>query len=175
MLHEYKDGLNAYFTSLGKNAPIKNLDELIAFNEQDSIELKYYNQAYLKMANDKEGLESEAYQTALKNLIRMSQQEGIDRVMDEYNLDAIIAPTGSPAWSTDWLNGDNYHLGSSSPAAWSGYPNITIPMGDIHGLPVGLSFFGRAWSEPTLIEVAYGFEQNTKARITPTFRANDEE
>jgi len=175
MLHEYKDGLNAYFTSLGENAPIKNLDELIAFNEQDSIELKYYNQAYLKMANDKEGLESEAYQTALKNLIRMSQQEGIDRVMDEYNLDAIIAPTGSPAWSTDWLNGDNYHLGSSSPAAWSGYPNITIPMGDIHGLPVGLSFFGRAWSEPTLIEVAYGFEQNTKARITPAFRANDEE
>jgi amidase len=175
MLHEYKDGLNAYFASLGENAPIKNLDELIAFNEQDSIELKYYNQAYLKMANEKEGLESEAYQTALENLIRMSQQEGIDRIMNEHNLDAIIAPTGSPAWSTDWLNGDNYHLGSSSPAAWSGYPNITVPMGDIHGLPVGLSFFGRAWSEPILIEIAFGFEQNTNARITPTFRANDEE
>lgn len=175
MLHEYKDGLNTYFASLGENAPIKNLDELIAFNEQDSIELKYYNQAYLKMANEKEGLESEAYQTALENLIRMSQQEGIDRIMNEHNLDAIIAPTGSPAWSTDWLNGDNYHLGSSSPAAWSGYPNITVPMGNIHGLPVGLSFFGRAWSEPILIEIAFGFEQNTNARITPTFRANDEE
>ena len=175
MLHEYKDGLNTYFASLGEDAPIKNLDELIAFNEQDSIELKYYNQAYLKMANEKEGLESEAYQTALANLIRMSQKEGIDHIMDEHKLDAIIAPTGSPAWSTDWLNGDNYHLGSSSPAAWSGYPNITIPMGDIHGLPVGLSFFGRAWSEPTLIEIAYGFEQQTNARIIPTFRANDEE
>jgi len=175
MLHEYKEGLNAYFKSLGEQAPIKNLDELIAFNEQDSIELKYYNQAYLKMANEKEDLASEAYQTALANLQRMSQQEGIDRVMNEHNLDAIIAPTGSPAWSTDWLNGDNYHVGSSSPAAWAGYPNITIPMGDIHGLPVGLSFFGRAWSEPTLIEIAYGFEQKTKARFAPTFRTNDED
>jgi len=117
MLHEYKDGLNAYFSSLGDNAPIKNLEELIAFNEQDSVELKYYNQAYLKMASEKEDLASEAYQTALANLQRMSQEEGIDRVMDEYNLDAIIAPTGSPAWSTDWLNGDNYHVGSSSPAS----------------------------------------------------------
>jgi len=174
MLHEYKEGLNTYFAALGENAPIKNLDELIAFNEADSIELKYYNQAYLKMANEKEDLESEAYQTALANLRRMSQKEGIDRVMDEHDLDAIVAPTGSPAWSTDWLNGDNYHVGSSSPAAWAGYPNITVPMGDIHGLPVGLSFFGRAWSEPTLIEIAYGFEQKTNARITPSFRANDE-
>jgi len=175
MLYEYKEGLNRYFNTLGDNAPIKNLDELIAFNEADTIELKYYNQAYLKMANEKEGLENEAYKTALANLQRMSQKEGIDLVMDEHNLDAIIAPTGSPAWSTDWLNGDNYHLGSSSPAAWAGYPNITIPMGDIHGLPVGLSFFGRAWSEPTLIEIAYGFEQKTKARFPPKFRSNDEE
>lgn len=175
MLHEYKEGLNDYFTSLGENAPIKNLEELIAFNEQDSVELKYYNQAYLKMANEKDDLKSEAYQTALANLQRMSQEEGIDRVMNEHNLDAIVAPTGSPAWSTDWLNGDNYHVGSSSPAAWAGYPNITVPMGDIHGLPVGLSFFGRAWSEPTLIEIAYGFEQKTKARIIPSFRTNDEE
>ncbi len=175
MLHEYKAGLNAYFKSLGENAPIKSLDELIAFNEADSIELKYYNQAYLKIANKKEDLASEAYQTALANLQRMSQKEGIDRVMDEYDLDAIIAPTGSPAWSTDWLNGDNHHVGSSSAAAWAGYPNITIPMGAIHGLPVGLSFFGRAWSEPTLIEIAFGFEQKTKARIIPTFKKNDEE
>jgi amidase len=175
MLYEYKDGLNNYFASLGENAPIKNLDELIEFNEEDSIELKYYNQAYLKMANEKDGLDSETYQIALKNLLRMSQQEGIDRVMDEHNLDAIIAPTGSPAWSTDWLNGDNFHIGSSSPAAWSGYPIITIPMGDVYGLPVGLSFFGRAWSEPILIEIAYGFEQNTNARITPTFKGNDKE
>lgn len=175
MLHEYKAGLNDYFASLGENAPIKNLEALIAFNEQDSIALKYYNQAYLKMAQEKEGLDSEAYQNALANLQRMSQQEGIDNVMNEHQLDAIIAPTGSPAWSTDWLNGDNFHIGSSSAAAWAGYPNITIPMGNIHGLPVGLSIFGRAWSEPTLIEIAYGFEQKSNARIVPTFRKNDEE
>ena len=174
MLHEYKDGLNNYFSSLGDDAPIKSIEELIAFNEKDSIELKYFNQVYLKMANEKEGMKSEAYQIALKNLERLSQKEGIDRVMDKHQLDAIIAPTGSPAWSTDWLNGDNFHLGSSSPAAQAGYPNITIPMGDIHGLPVGLSFFGRAWSEPTLIEIAYGFEQKTRARIIPRFRDDDE-
>ena len=175
MLHEYKAGLNDYFEQLGENAPIKTLEELIAFNLKDSLELKYFNQAYLKMAQEKEDLNSDAYKTALENLQRMSQQEGIDRVMIEHQLDAIIAPTGSPAWSTDWLNGDNFHLGSSSPAAWAGYPNITVPMGDIHGLPVGLSIFGTAWSEGKLIEIAYAFEQATQARIVPTFRENDEE
>ena len=104
----------------------------------------------------------------------MSQKLGIDRIMNEYNLDAIIAATGSPAWTTDLINGDNYHISSSSPAAWAGYPNISVPMGNIHGLPVGLSFFGRAWSEPTLIEICYGFEQATKSRTIPTYRANDE-
>lgn len=175
MLHEYKAGLNDYFKQLGENTPIKSLEDLIIFNAKDSVELKYFNQAYLKMALEKEGLDSEAYKTALKNLQRMSQQEGIDRVMQEHQLDAFIAPTGSPAWSTDWLNGDNFHLGSSSPAAWAGYPNITVPMGNIHGLPVGLSIFGTAWSEGKLIEIAYAFEQASKARIVPTFRKNDAE
>jgi len=175
MLHEYKAGLNDYFEQLGEDAPIKTLEDLIAFNLKDSLELKYFNQAYLKMAQEKEDLNSDAYKTALENLKRMSQQEGIDRVMNEHQLDAIIAPTGSPAWSTDWLNGDNFHLGSSSPAAWAGYPNITVPMGDIHGLPVGLSIFGTAWSEGKLIEIAYAFEQATQARIVPTFRKNDED
>ena len=166
--------MNNYFASLGEDAPIRNLEELIAFNKEDSIELKYYNQAYLEMALATDGMNSETYKNALANLIRMSQKEGIDRVMDEYQLDAIIAPTGSPAWSTDWLNGDNFHIGSSSSSAWAGYPIITVPMGNIHGLPVGLSFFGRAWSEATLIEAAYSFEQSTNARIIPNFRANDE-
>ena len=102
---------------------------------------------------------------------RLSREEGIDKVMDEYNLDAIIAPTGNPAWTTDWINGDRYLIHSSSPAAWAGYPNISIPMGNIHGLPVGISFFGRAWSEPKLIEIAYSFEQKTKARIVPQFKS----
>lgn len=173
MLFEYKEGLNNYFASLGEHATVKNLSDLISFNQKDSIELKYFNQAYLKLALEKEGLTSEAYKQALQNLNRLSREEGIDRVMNKLELDAIIAPTGSPAWSTDWYNGDNFHLGSSSPAAWAGYPNITIPMGNIDGLPVGLSFFGRAWSEPLLIEIAYSFEQLANARIIPTFRKDD--
>ena len=174
MLYEYKEGLNKYFSSLGEDAPVKNLEELIKLNEQDSFELKYFNQAYLKMAQEKSGLDSEEYLNALSGLKKMSQKLGIDRIMNEYNLDAIIAATGSPAWTTDLINGDNYHISSSSPAAWAGYPNISVPMGNIHGLPVGLSFFGRAWSEPTLIEICYGFEQATKSRTIPTYRANDE-
>jgi len=171
MLHEYKDGLNDYFKSLGDNAKIKSLDQLIDFNNKDSIELKFYNQSYLELANNTEGIKSEEYKKALNNLIKLSREEGIDKVMDEYNLDAIIAPTGNPAWTTDWINGDRYLIHSSSPAAWAGYPNISIPMGNIHGLPVGISFFGRAWSEPKLIEIAYSFEQKTKARIVPQFKS----
>ena len=170
MLYEYKHGLNEYFASLGKNAPVKSLSELIAFNKKDSLELKYFNQAYLEMAEEKGELSDMEYKTALANLVIMSQELGIDRVMKEHKLDAIIAPTGSPAWRTDIINGDNYYLGSSSPAAWAGYPNITVPMGDIDGLPVGLSIFGQRWSEPTLIEIAFAFEQRSKARIIPTFQ-----
>jgi amidase len=175
MLTEYKAGLNDYFASLGPNAKIKNLEDLIAFNKQDSVELKYYNQAYLEMALEKEGLDSKEYLDHLEALRKGSRDNGIDKVMATHQLDGFVAPTGSPAWSIDWLNGDNYHVSSSSPAAWAGYPNITVPMGAVHGLPVGLSFFGTAWSEPTLIEMAYGFEQATKARIVPTYRAWDSE
>jgi amidase len=172
MLYEYKYGLNEYFASLGKNAPVKSLSELIEFNKKDSLELKYFNQAYLEMAEGKGDLSDMEYKTALANLVRMSQKLGIDRVVEENKLDAIIAPTGSPAWETDLINGDNYYLGSSSPAAWAGYPNITLPMGNIDGLPVGLSIFGKAWSEPALIEIAFDFEQRSKARIIPSFQVN---
>ncbi|MBI9054362.1 MAG: amidase [Bacteroidales bacterium] len=171
MLYEYKDGLNNYFKSLGPDAPIKNLDELIEFNKNDSIELLHYNQEYLLMANKKGDLSSKEYKNALSKLIKGARKNGIDRVMDKYNLDAIIAPTGSPAWKTDLLNGDHYMMGSSSPAAQSGYPNITVPMGNVNGLPVGVSFFGRAWSEPVLIEIAYSYEQATKHRIIPEFKS----
>ena len=174
MLHEYKDGLNKYFKSLKSNSQIKNLDDLIQFNEKDSIELKYFNQAYLKLANETGGMKSDEYKNSLLLLNKYSKEDGIDRVMNKHNLDAIISPTGSPAWSSDLLNGDNYHIGSSSPAARAGYPNITIPMGNVHGLPVGISFFGRAWSESVLIEIAFDFEQISKARIIPNFKLNDE-
>ncbi|MEM9935119.1 MAG: amidase family protein, partial [Bacteroidota bacterium] len=99
-----------------------------------------------------------------------SRTNGIDKVMDENQLDAIIAPTGGPAWKTDLINGDSFQLGSSSPAAHAGYPNITVPMGDVSGLPVGISFFGRAWTEPLLIELAYAYEQGTNHRIVPEFK-----
>jgi len=169
MLYEYKDGLNKYFSSLGLNAPIKSVEELIAFNKADAIELQHFGQEYLIIANEKEDLASTAYQETLSKMLMGSQKNGLDKVLAEHQLDAIIAPTGSPAWKTDWVNGDAYHIGSSSPAARAGYPNITVPMGFIGDLPVGLSFFGKAWSEPTLIELAYAFEQGTVVRTAPKF------
>jgi len=172
MLFEYKDGLNNYFSSLGEDAPIKNLEALIAFNQQDPIEMDFYNQEYLEMAQAKADLNSEAYKKALSTMAKLSQAEGIDKVMDDHQLDAIIAPTGSPAWKTDHENGDKFHIGTSSPAAMSGYPNITLPMGFIGELPVGLSFFGRAWSEPLLLEIVYAYEQGTKYRKAPKFLEN---
>lgn len=169
MLYEYKDGLNNYFNSLGIDAKIKDLKELIAFNKKDSIELQFYNQHYLELAQEKDGLDSEEYKSVLKAMLKGYREDGIDWVMNTYNLDAIIAPTGSPAWKTDHINGDSFQLGSSSPAARAGYPNITVPMGFIDELPVGISFFGRAWSEPILLEIAYAYEQGTKYRRAPKF------
>ncbi len=169
MLFEYKDGLNKYFESLGKDAAIKSLEELIAFNKTDSVEMAFYNQKYLEMAQEKDGLDSEEYKESLETMLKGSRTNGIDRVMDKHNLDAIMAPTGSPAWETDHINGDSFQLGSSSPAARSGYPNITVPMGFVDELPVGVSIFGRAWSEPILLEIAYAYEQGTKHRRVPKF------
>jgi len=169
MLYEYKDGLNKYFASLGPDAPVKNIEELISFNKNDSVELRYFNQRYLEVAAKKGGLESAEYKEALASMMKGSREMGIDRVMKLYSLDAIIAPTGSPAWETDLINGDYYQLGTSSPAAIAGYPAITVPMGFIDELPVGISFFGRAWSEPVLIEMAYAYETGTKNRKAPRF------
>ena len=173
MLYEYKDGLNKYFQSLGSDAPVKSIEELIAFNQSDSIELNYFNQKYLEMAQEKGDLTSEEYVEALAKMKKGSREEGIDRVMNLHNLDAIIAPTGSPAWKTDLINGDSFQLGSSSPAARAGYPNITVPMGYVDELPVGISFFGRAWSEPLLLEIAYAYERGTKHRKSPKFLVSD--
>ncbi len=169
MLYEYKDGLNKYFKSLGPQAPIKSIEDLIAFNKSDAIEMKYYNQKYLEQAQRKGDLSSKEYQDALAKMFKGSREDGIDRVMNKYNLDAIIAPTGNPAWLTDWTNGDNFQVDSSSPAAIAGYPNITVPMGFIDDLPVGISFFGRAWSEPVLLGIAYSYENGTNCRKAPRF------
>jgi amidase len=173
MLYEYKDGLNKYLESLGPGAPVKNLEQLIEFNRKTPAELRFHNQKYLEMASEKGRLDSQEYRDALATMLKATREEGIDRVMDEHDLDAIVAPTGGPAWKTDLINGDSFGLGSSSPAARSGYPNITVPMGFIEGLPVGISFFGRAWSEPLLIEISHSFETGTNHRRTPEFLEDD--
>ena len=169
MLYEFKDGLNKYFKTLGPDAPVKSVEDLIAFNLADSVELKYFNQRYLEMALKKGDLRSPEYQNALAQMQKGSRAEGIDRVMNEHDLDAIIAPAGAPAWKTDQINGDSFQLGTSSAAAQAGYPNITVPMGYIKGLPVGITFFGRAWSEPVLIEIAYAYENGTRYRHSPKY------
>ncbi|MGK7370505.1 MAG: amidase, partial [Candidatus Halalkalibacterium sp. M3_1C_030] len=170
LLYEFKDGLNQYFNSLGDDAPVKNMDELVELTLADSVEMRYFDHDLLITASEKGDLDSEEYTKALERMLKYTRDEGIDRVMDENNLDAIVSPTGGPAWKTDLINGDNFSVSSSSPAARAGYPNITVPMGNIDGLPIGVSFFGRAWSEPDLIEIAYAFEQITRARIVPSFK-----
>jgi len=173
LLYEYKDGLNKYFSSLGPQAPVKSIEELIAFNKSDPLELKYFNQKYLEMAQEKGDLNSIEYLEALDKMMKGSRDQGIDKVMNEHNLDAIVAPTGSPAWKTDLINGDSFQFGTSSPAAMAGYPNINVPMGFINELPVGISFFGRAWGEPVLLEIAYAYETATKHRRAPKFLISD--
>ena len=169
LLYEYKDGLNKYLKSLGPDVPVKSLEELIAFNAKDPVELRHYNQKTLEVAQGKGDLETKEYKDALAGMLKGMREEGIDRVMNENHLDAIIAPTGGPAWKIDLTNGDSFHVGSSSPAAISGYPSITVPMGFVDELPVGISFFGRAWSEPVLIEIAYAYETGTHYRKPPQF------
>ena len=121
------------------------------------------------MAQEKGDLQSQEYLEALEKIKRLSGKDGIDAVIEEHNLDAIIAPTGGPAWVTDLVNGDHFGGGSSSPAARAGYPNITVPAGFVHGLPVGISFFSKAWNEPTLLKLTYAYEQAAKHRKAPEF------
>jgi amidase len=173
MLYEFKDGLNKYFTSLGDSTPIKSLKELIEFNKSDTVELKYFDQKILEMAEKKGDIESAEYIKALATMTKATREDGIDKVMNSNKLDAIMAPTGSPAWKTDLLLGDHYVGGSSSLAAISGYPAITVPMGFVGDLPVGVTFFGRAWSEPLLIEIAFSYEQGTRHRKTPKYIVSD--
>jgi len=173
MLFEFKDGLNKYFASLPENTAVKNVKELIEFNKSDSIELKYFDQAILELAEKKADIGSPEYKKALSRMLKGSRENGIDLVMSKYKIDAIIAPTGSPAWKTDLVLGDHFIGGSSSPAAISGYPAITVPMGFIGKLPVGITFYGKAWSEPKLLEIAYSYEQGTRHRKTPKYFTSD--
>ncbi len=175
-LYELKADLGAYLKRRG-NTSIKSLKDVIAFNEQNrEHELPYFGQDIFVKSEQKGGLDSKEYLDAVALNQRMSRAEGIDAVMDKFKLDALVAPTGGPAWLTDLINGDHSAGGSSSAAAVAGYPNINVTAGSLWGLPVGISFFGRAWSEPTLLKIAYAYEQMTKARQKPKFlRSIDDE
>ncbi len=169
LLYEFKDGLTKYFSRLGDKAPVRNLKELIDFNKKDSIELRFFDQQLLEMAETKGDLESKEYKEALATMLKGTRENGIDKLLKDHKLNALMAPTGSPAWKTDLIDGDHFLGGSSSLAAISGYPSITVPMGFIDELPAGVSFFSTAWSEPLLIEIAFAYEQGTKHRKTPKF------
>ena len=170
LLYEFKHDLNKYLSELGPKAPFRSLKEIIEFNEKNrSRAMPYFGQESFLKAEAKGPLTSPEYRKALENNRRLSRKRGIDAVIAKDRLDAIVAPTGGPSWTTDLVNGDHYTGGSSSPAAVAGYPSITVPAGFIHRLPVGISFFGAAYTEPTLIKLAYAFEQATKHRRPPEF------
>ncbi|PIF45807.1 amidase [Chryseobacterium sp. 52] len=169
MIDEFKDGLNDYFTSLGKNAPIKNIDELIAFNKDNQEELKYFGQEFLELSAKSKGTKDKNYAKAVKIAQEGSRQKGIDLAMKKYKLDAIISPTTTEAWKTDLENGDHYSFGSADAAAIAGYPSLTLTMGYIDGLPVGILFSAEKWSEGKLINMAYTFEQAHPQRKVPQF------
>jgi amidase len=170
LLYELKADLNAYLARLGPGAPVHSLEEIIEFNDRHrDKEMPYFGQDSFLKAQAKGPLTSKEYLDALQKNIQLSRKEGIDAIMDKHKLDALVAPTGGPASVTDLLNGDHMFSDSSTAAAVAGYPNVTVPAGFVFGLPVGISFFGRAWSEPTLLKLAYAFEQATRHRKPPRF------
>jgi amidase len=170
LLHEFKAGLNVYLATRG--ARVRTLADLIAFNRQERArEMPFFGQDLFEAAEKKGPLTSEKYRTSLANCQRWAGPEGIDAVMETHRLEALVAPTTSPAWPIDHLNGDHVRGASTTVAAVAGYPHVTVPAGDVSGLPVGISFFGRAWSEATLIRLAYAFEQATRHRRVPRLLA----
>jgi amidase len=168
--YELKADMNAYLARLGPNAPVHTLKEIIEFNEKNKkTEMPYFGQDFFIKAEAKGPLTSKEYLAALEKCRKLTRKEGIDAAMKKHKLDALVAPTDSPAWLTDLVDGDHFLGGSSTAAAVAGYPSITVPAGFVFGLPVGISFFGSAWSEPKLIALAYSFEQATKFRKPPKF------
>jgi len=169
-MYELKADLNTYLARLGANTPVRTLKDIIDFNDRNrEKEMPYFGQDLFLKAETKGPLTEKAYIDALEKNHQLARTEGVDATMGKYHLDAIVAPTGGPAWITDLVNGDHVAGGSSNAAAVAGYPNINVTAGFISGLPVGISFFGRAWSEPTLIRLAFAFERITKARQAPRF------
>lgn len=170
LLYELKADLNAYLARLGPDAPVRSLREIIEFNERNNtLEMPYFGQETFLKSEAKGPLTSKEYVDALIACQNMARRDGIDAVMDKHRLDALVAPTESPAWLTDLIDGDHYIGGSSTAAAVAGYPGVTVPAGFVFGLPVGISFFGRPWTEPILTKLAYAYEQATRHRKMPGF------
>jgi amidase len=170
LLFEFKADLNAYLKQLGASARVHSLADLIAFNEREKErEMPFFGQEIFEMAQKKGPLTSAAYLKAMRTCRTRSRTQGIDAALSSHRLDAIVAPTGGPAWPIDPVNGDHYLGSSSTPAAVAGYPSITVPAGFVHGLPVGISFISRPWTEAKLLSLAYAFEQATHHRRQPQF------
>ncbi len=173
VLHfEFKADLNKYLASLGPKARVHSMGDIIRFNEDNRERvMPYFGQEHMLKAEEKGGLSSKPYREALSRNHRLSRTDGLDVPFRKHHLDAIVVPTGGPAWAIDIINGDaiNWDMESTSPSAVAGYPHITVPAGYIYGLPVGISFLGRAWQEPMLIKLAYAFEQATNVREAPKF------
>jgi amidase len=172
LYYDFKADLNAYLSGLGDGAAVHSLEELIQFNEKNRERvMPFFGQEHMLKAQAKGPLTEEAYVKALEKMHRLSRMDGIDAVMKKHKLDALAAPTADPAWLVDFVNGDTGGgSGCTSMPATSGYPHITVPAGLVSGMPVGISFFGAAWSEPVLIRLAYAFEQATHARRSPEYR-----
>ena len=170
LLYEFKAGVNAYLAGVAPGAQVRTLDDVIQFNKRNTREnLPYFGQELLERAQAKGDLTDAEYLEALEKCRRLAGKEGFDAIMDEQNLDALVAPTTTPAWPVDLVNGDQFRGSSAKSAALVGYPLVSVPAGAAMGLPVGITFMGRAWSEPTLIKLAYAFEQATKARRPPQY------
>jgi len=168
--YEMKADMNAYLARLGPHAPMRSLKDIIQFDQQHRRqELQWFGQEELVKSEAKGPLTDKAYVQALATCRRITRTEGIDLLMAEDRLDALVAPTSTPAHVTDWVLGDHGLGDSTTPAAVAGYPSVTVPAGQVHGLPVGISFFGLAWTEPKLLRIAFAFEQTTKARRPPQF------
>jgi amidase len=175
LLYEFKADLNAYLGALGPSARVHSLKDVIAFNNfAPTKEMPHFGQEIMLLAEAKGPLTEQAYLDALARNHQLARDQGIDAALQQFKLDAIVAPAGGPAWLTDLVTGDHDIGGSSTPAAVAGYPNISVPAGFVHGLPVGISFFAGAYSEPTLLKLAYSFEQTTRFRRPPQFRPSAE-
>jgi len=170
LLYEFKAGLESYLAALGPKAPIRSLADAIAFNERNrEREMRFFGQEIFLKAQEKGPLSTPAYREALEKCRRLARKDGLDAVLEGHRLDALVAPTGAPGWVIDPLSGDHFVGGNSAPAAVAGYPALSVPMGFVFGMPVGISFIGRAWSEPVLVRLAYAFEQATRHRKPPRF------